>query len=164
MLSTQPASIRGEHTDASYALTVLRFFLFSCALIVLAVAVAGCASTSGSRKSQAAVVPPPPPLQIVSVRLTAAGHYLDLRYRVTDGPRAAELMQPKVRMYLVDEATGATMTVPETAKLGALRQLARHPETGRTYFVMFDNRIGVGSGRSVKAVIGEYEFPGLKVE
>ena len=158
--------LQGDRTDSLIPRTVSASFVRACTSLCLAVAVAGCASSPGSRKSQAEVVPPPPPIRIESVRVTAAGHYLDLRYSITDVERATALFSPqvKVRMALVDEQTGKEMLVPETAKLGALRQLARRPETGRTYFVMFDNQIGVGPGRTVKAVVGDYEFPGLKVE
>jgi hypothetical protein len=101
---------------------------------------------------------------VESVRLTAAGHYIDLRYRITDVERARELFAPKIRTVLVDEASGATMVVPETAKLGALRQLARDPKEGRNYFVLFMNQAAIHPGSKVKAVFGEFEFPGLTVE
>ena len=62
------------------------------------------------------------PIHVESVRLTAAGHYIDLRYRVVDPEQAQRALGPKVRPQLINEATGTVMAVPMTAKLGALRQ------------------------------------------
>ncbi len=104
------------------------------------------------------------PIQVDSVRLTAAGHYIDLRYRVIDAERAQQALGPKVRPQLVNEANGIVMAVPMTAKLGALRQTQAVQKPGRTYFVMFVNNSGVQTGSRVTAELGELEFKHLIVE
>ena len=74
-----------------------------------------------------------------SVRLTAANHYVDLRYRVTDPERAQQLLGPGVKPRLIDERTGIAMAVPSTAKLGSLRQTQAEQKLDHTYFVLFIN-------------------------
>jgi hypothetical protein len=66
---------------------------------------------------------------------------VDLRYRVTDPVRARKFVDRKSReLYLVDEATGMRLAVPNTPKLGTLRQRPKNAlETDRDYFVMFAN-------------------------
>lgn len=131
------------------------------ALFLLAVGViaAGCATQHSSSSHQDRH-----PIEIESVRLTAAGHYIDLRYRVLDAPRAQEALGPKVRPQLIDEATGTVMAVPMTAKLGALRQTQAVQKPDRTYFVMFVNSGGLQSGSRVTAELGELRFRHLVVE
>jgi hypothetical protein len=103
------------------------------------------------------------PIEVQSVRLTAAGHYVDLRYRVLDAAGATAALGPKVRPQLVNEASGAVMAVPMTAKLGSLRQTQGRQTTGRTYFVMFVNK-GLQPGTHVTAELGELKFKHLVVQ
>jgi hypothetical protein len=80
-------------------------------------------------------------IRITALRITAGGYMVDVRYRVSDPARAkAFLAQKSKDIFLVDEATGARLGVPNTPKLGTLRQRANgHVETDRDYFVMFAN-------------------------
>src|SRR5688572_31762907 len=78
-------------------------------------------------------------LSVESVRMSAAGAIVDVRYRVLDPEQAQRALGPKIRPKLIDEKTGAAMSVPTTAKLGALRQTQGTQRTGRTYFVLFVN-------------------------
>ena len=103
-------------------------------------------------------------LEIASLRISAAGHLVDLRYRVTDPQLAKATLGPKVRPQLIDEKTGVVMTVPTTAKLGALRQTQAAQKTGRTYFVLFANTAAIRPGSRVTAVLGEAQFRHLVVE
>ena len=127
----------------------------ACAGSVLA---AGCAGGPQPKAADAT-----PPIAIDSIRLTAANHYLDLRYRVLDAERAQESLGPGVQPRLIDERTGVVMAVPMTAKLGSLRQTQAVQEPGRQYFVMFING-GVGPGSRVTAELGELKFEHLVVE
>ena len=129
-------------------------------LLTLCALAAGCA-TGGA---VAPVVPADAPISVVAVQLTAAGHYVDLRYRVIDPERAQLALGPKVRPQLINEANGTAMAVPTTAKLGSLRQTQAVQETGRTYFVMFVNSGGVQTGSRVTAELGELRFEHLLVE
>jgi hypothetical protein len=80
-------------------------------------------------------------IRITALRITAGGYMIDVRYRVSDPARAkAFLAQKSKDIFLVDEATGARLGVPNTPKLGTLRQRANGDvKTDRDYFVMFAN-------------------------
>jgi hypothetical protein len=80
-------------------------------------------------------------IRITALRVTAGGYMIDVRYRVSDPARAkAFLAQKSKDIFLVDEATGARLGVPNTPKLGALRQRANGDvKTDRDYFVLFAN-------------------------
>lgn len=108
------------------------------------------------------VAPAKPPLEIERVAITAAGHFVDLRYRVTDVEAVRAALTPKAVYRLVDERTGKEMLVPTTAKLGALRQ-TRGLKTGHTYFMLFVN-IGLRPGSVVTAEIAGFRFPHLTVQ
>jgi O-phosphoseryl-tRNA(Cys) synthetase len=133
----------------------------SLGLLLAATALAAGCATQNSRAPDS-----DEPIAVESVRLTAAGHYIDLRYRVLDPERARAVLGPtvKVRPRLVNEANGAVMAVPTTAKLGSLRQTQAPQKSGRTYFVMFVNSGGLETGSRVTAELGELRFKHLIVE
>jgi hypothetical protein len=116
----------------------------------------GCAGQSTNRSD--------PSIEIEAVRITAAGHYIDLRYRVLDPARANESLGPGVKPVLIDEATGVVMSVPMTAKLGALRQTRGNQRPDRSYFVLFANTAGARSGSIVTAKLGDMRFENLIIE
>jgi hypothetical protein len=105
-----------------------------------------------------------PPIAIESIRMTAAGHYIDLRYRVLDPERANAALGPGIKPILIDEATGNVMAVPTTAKLGSLRQTQAEQRPDRTYFVLFVNSAPLRSGSRVTAELGELRFEHLTVQ
>ena len=105
-----------------------------------------------------------PSISIESVRITAAGHYIDLRYRVLDPEAANASLGPGVKPTLTDEATGIVMAVPMTAKLGALRQTRGDQRPDRSYFVLFANTAGARSGSQVTAEMGDMTFENLTIE
>ena len=119
------------------------------ALTLAALLAAGCAATPAEKAAVA--IPPPvavedPGIRVESLRLTAADYMLDLRYRVTDPERAAAFFSRKTELQLVDPVSGARLAVPNTSKLGKLRQVARKDMTDRSYFMLFAN-----PGRYLKA-------------
>lgn len=128
------------------------------AVQVLSLLALGGCTTSPERGAALA------PIAIESVRVTAAGHYLDLRYRVLDAPRANELLGAGVKPVLVDQATGVAMGVPMTAKLGPLRQTNAVQKPDHLYFVMFVNTARLGPGSRVTARLGDIEFTDLVVD
>jgi len=131
--------------------------LGSAILLAAAGLLGACAATHAERAERRA------PIAVESVRLTAAGHFVDLRYRVLDAERAQAALGPSVRPRLIDEATGAVMAVPTSAKLGSLRQTQGVQKPGRTYFVLFVNS-GVREGSRVTAELGELRFDHLRIE
>jgi hypothetical protein len=116
----------------------------------------GCASQVVASKA--------PSIEIESVRITAAGHYIDLRYRVLDPVAANESLGPGVKPTLTDVASGVVMSVPMTAKLGSLRQTRGDQRPDRSYFVLFANTAGVSSGSYVTAELGDMTFENLIIE
>jgi len=120
------------------------------------ITLAGCASQQSTRAKNS--------IEIESLRLTAAGHFLDLRYRVLDAERANESLGPGVKPVLIDDATGTVMAVPTTAKLGSLRQTRGVQKPDRSYFVLFVNTAQLSSGSHVTAEIGDMTFENLVIE
>jgi hypothetical protein len=138
------------------------------ALVMLLVGCAGQRTADTSTLSAPELLEPSsqnlPALSIDSIRLTAAGHYVDLRYRVLDPGRANAVLGPDVKPLLIDEATGTRMAVPTTAKLGSLRQTQGDQRPNRTYFVLFVNSAPLRAGSIVTAELGDFRFEHLTVE
>jgi hypothetical protein len=136
----------------------------SARLTVAAVLLTVCVSTL---PVQAVAETPPATgmaIAIDAVHMTAAGKFIDLRYRVLDPEVASAQLGSKVRPRLIDERTGSAMAVPTTAKLGSLRQTQAPQKAGRTYFILFANNGSVGPGSKVTAEIGPMTFRHLTVE
>ncbi len=104
-------------------------------------------------------------VEIASVRLSGQGYFVDFRYKVLDPQKAAPLAKAEWKPYLIDQATGSTLRVPTTPKLGSLRQTAVQLLEGRTYFVFFGNSRGlIKHGSKVTVVIGDCRIENLTVE
>lgn len=114
-------------------------------------------------------VPPPAPLracgvELHSIRITAAGGFLDLRFKVLEPSEAKILLDPSVPATLVHEPTGKVLAVA-SSKIGRLRQRAVLPEPGREYFILFRNSGGlVNPGEKVSLKVGSCEVEGLEVQ
>jgi len=130
----------------------------------------GCARTSGV--SQQALLPAAQEtssangsgIKIESVRVTAAGHLLDFRYRVTDPDKAAAVFDRKNKAFLIDQATGNALGVPRMAKVGPLRQTNFEPDPNRVYFILFSNSAGlVEPGSLVTLSVGDYRVEDILV-
>ena len=103
-------------------------------------------------------------VKVLPIRLSAEGYMLDFRYRVLDAGKAALLFDRKIKPHLVDEATGAVLTVPEPPKVGALRN-TRKPQQDRNYFILFANPGRyIQKGKKVTVVIGDFKAEHLVVE
>jgi hypothetical protein len=104
-------------------------------------------------------------IESVAIRQTSAGYMLDYRYRVLDPVLAADMLDRKIKPYLLHEASGKVLAVPVTAKVGPLRQSTLKPEAGRIYFMMFGNAGNlVQAGDKVSLIIGEHRIEHLTVE
>jgi len=104
-------------------------------------------------------------ISILGVRMTAAGHMLDFRYRVLDRTKAGRLIRPKMGLALVDQKTKVEMAVPVMEKVGALNQTRSHLYEDRTYSVLFSNRGGIVSpGSTVSIQFGDLILDNLIVE
>jgi hypothetical protein len=132
--------------------------LLTCAVLtVAAFALSACAFQPTTSQTSDSI-------EVESLRLTAAGHYIDLRYRVLDAEKASKVIGPGVKPVLIDEATGMVMAVPMTAKLGSLRQTRGVQKPDHLYFILFVNGAGLNSGSLVTAEIGDMRFENLTVE
>jgi hypothetical protein len=161
------------------------------AIAVLAAILAflgGCATPevkAGSPDTAAAPVPAPasaavavpiPPdalatpeehwgIQVSGIRLSAAGYMLDFRYRVLDAGKAAPVLSRRVKPYLVVDANGAKLNVPNTPKLGLLRQVASGANPDRTHFMLFANPGQmVQAGSKVTLVMGDMKVENIVVQ
>ena len=103
-------------------------------------------------------------IKILSIRLTAGGYMLDFRYRVIDADKAAPLFDGKIKPYLVDLKSGAKCQVPESSKIGALRQ-TRKPFANHNYFIMFANPGKlIKKENAVTIVVGDFRAENLTVQ
>lgn len=103
-------------------------------------------------------------VRILTLRPSAAGTMIDLRYEVVDPVRARPFLEKGVKPELLDLATGARLPVPFSPRVGALRQHTEQPEAGRTYFVLFaDPGRVLRSGSEVQLVLGDDRTGRLKV-
>ena len=103
-------------------------------------------------------------VEVLSVRSTAAGHMLEFRYRVVDGEKAAELFERSNRPLLTHKESGRVLVVPNTAKLGPLRN-SNEPREGRIYWMFFGNTANtVERGDTVSVAIGDYHSDEITVE
>lgn len=99
--------------------------------------------------------------------LSSAGYMIDLRYRVVDAEKAAPLMDKKIKPYLLVQATGARLDIPDTPKVGMLRQLPRNDSVkqDRDYFIMFTNAgHRLSSGDKVDMVVGKTRIENLTIQ
>ena len=105
-------------------------------------------------------------VKVESLRTSANGHLLDFRYRIKDPDKAVPLVDRRNKPYLIDQASGKVLAVPNTAKVGPLRSSVRHgkPKEDRVYFVLFGNPGLVKPGDQVTVVIGDFRAENLTVE
>jgi hypothetical protein len=106
-----------------------------------------------------------PGIEVKTVRLTAGGSLLDFRYRVTDPEKASFLLKAKEKPCLIHIPTGARFSIPEMAKIGAMRTSTKNLATGKDYFMMFANegRL-VKKGERVTVIIGDFRAENVAVE
>jgi hypothetical protein len=103
-------------------------------------------------------------VEVTSIRMTANDHMIDYRYRVLDADKAADLFKRQIKPFLIHEESGRVLAVPETAKLGPLRN-SNIPQEGKIYWMFFGNAGNlVKAGDKVTVVIGEFRVEDLIVE
>lgn len=104
-------------------------------------------------------------IRIEALRLSAHGRLLDFRYRVIDSAKAAALSDPANKPYLIDEASGTRLKVPNMPKVGPLRATAVTPKTGTIYTILFANAgARIKSGDLVTVEISKFRAEHLRVE
>jgi hypothetical protein len=138
-------------------------------VIAASILLAACASSTDNAESSAVSEPPGPEerwgVEVTSIRVSAAGHMIDFRYRILDAEKSAPLFERQTKPYLLDQASGKVLEVPRTAKLGPLRPSNVTPAEGKIYTMMFGNTGGlVQPGSRVTVVIGDFRVEDLVVE
>lgn len=104
-------------------------------------------------------------VKILSLRLSAEDHMIDLRYHVIDPEKAKPFFDNKIKPYLIDNKSGAKFLVPDFPKVGSLRQTPKVVQAGRNYFIIFANPGKfLKRGDKVSLIIGEFKIDGLVVE
>jgi hypothetical protein len=103
-------------------------------------------------------------VKVLYIKQSAGGYMLDFRYKVTDAEKASPLFDRKIKPYLIDQASGAKFLVPESPKVGALRQ-TRKPVAEKNYFIIFANPGKyIKNGNKVTVVIGDFKAENLTVQ
>lgn len=102
-------------------------------------------------------------IELTALRMTAANRMIDFRYRVLDAEKAAPLFKRQTKPYLVHEASGKVLAVPNTAKVGSLRN-TNMPKEGRIYWMFFGNQGVVKAGDKVSVVIGDFRADNLIID
>ena len=148
----------------------LKTLAIAAALLLVLISSQATANATAPEKNAAAPVVKPSPLaekwgiEITSIRMTANDHMVDFRFRVLDAEKADALFVRQTKPYLVDQKTGKVLAVPNTAKVGPLRN-SNKPKEGKIYWMFFGNRGGlVKAGSEVSVVIGEFKAENLVVE
>jgi hypothetical protein len=145
-----------------------------CLAVLAALAISGFAALPADAVAGAAETPSESRLpsesennfgiKILSLRPTAGGQMLDLRFQVIDPEKAKLVLDKNKKAYILDDKTGKTLPVPVT-KAGSMRQVTLKPETGRIYFILFSNpNRMVKEGGSVSLLIGDFRKNDIVVD
>lgn len=103
-------------------------------------------------------------VQIASIRLTGADHFVDMRYRILDPDKASAFLDRNQPMFVVEQSTGTSHPVTRN-KLGPMRASGMKPELNRQYTVMFSNvNKAIKAGSKVALLVGNQRIEGLTVE
>jgi len=103
-------------------------------------------------------------VEVASIRLTANEHMIDYRYKIVDAAKAADLFKRQIKPQLIHQETGRVLAVPDTAKVGPLRN-SNTPQEGKIYWMFFGNAEQlVKAGDKVTVVIGDFVVENLVVE
>ena len=135
---------------------------------VLALSTLVAAATVEQRKGTHALTPASLSekwgINVTGLHMSAHNYMVDFRYRVLDAEKAKFLFDRQTKPYLIDQASGKVLAVPNTAKLGPLRN-SNQPQEGKIYWMFFGNRGGlIDTGSKVTVVIGDFRAENLVVE
>jgi len=148
-----------------YLFQMLRPVHIYLIITFIAFPLSDCTADSPSKSDSAATAASQQQgIQVESIRLSGAGHFIDFRYRVLDPEKAAALLDRSQKAVLIDQASQTELPVPIT-KLGPIRQTTRKPEKDRVYFMLFTNAGNlVKSGSRVNLRIGDFEAQDIVVQ
>ena len=96
-------------------------------------------------------------VKLQGIHVTAAGHMLDFRFQVTDVDKAAPLMDTKNKPTVTIEASGIKLEVPNTPRIGSLRQTSKQVKLGMIFTILFANPGKmVATGQKLAVHIGDF--------
>jgi hypothetical protein len=149
---------------------ILQLLAFSIALVLVFISSPATANATASQKEASTAVVKSTPLaekwgiEITALRMAAHNHMVDFRFRVLDANKADPLFVRQTKPYLLDQKSGKVLAVPNTAKIGPLRN-SNTPQEGRIYWMFFGNHTRlISQGSAVTVVIGEFKVENLVVE
>ena len=105
-------------------------------------------------------------VELLGMRLTAAGMMLDFRFRVMDADKALPLFDHRIKPHIIAERSNIKLPVPMAAKVGAFRPTNRgkNIKADKTYYMIFGNPDRhVKAGEKVTVVIGDFKVEHLMV-
>jgi len=104
-------------------------------------------------------------IEVQGIRRTSAGYMLDFRYKVTEPDKAKQLLDRKMKPYVIVEGSDIELQVPVSPKIGPLRQSSSKVYADRNYFMLFGNPgRRVKAGDKVTVVVGDFRAEHLVVE
>ena len=104
-------------------------------------------------------------IRVLALRLMMANRYLDMRYRVVDSAKAAQLSNGQTPSFLMDRASGTRLLMPKPPAEGAFPPTSSHLATNRAYFSMILNQGGaVTNGSQVELLVGNTQPMRLVVQ
>ena len=140
-------------------------------LIITITLMSGCATVTGKKTlnnvetQKALTIEEKWGIEVLGIRPTAAGQMMHFRYKVLDSEKAASLVSPGAKPYIIDQASGLSAKVPNLPKIGTLRQRSQVARKDIEYFVLFSNPGNIiKSGSKVTVVIGDLSINDLIVE
>jgi len=106
-------------------------------------------------------------VELLGIRRTAAGMFLDFRFRVLDVDKALPLFDSRAKPYVIAERSKIKLPVPMAPKVGAFRPTNRgqNIHADKTYYIVFGNPDRhVKTGEKVTVVIGDFKVEHLLVD
>jgi hypothetical protein len=140
-------------------------FRFCCLFLIAGlVSLSGCAALKSGQdlsRSEADTAG----IAIEKVHPTAGGQMLDMRYRVTDPEKAKHSLKRGAQVYLLDQASGMKLPVPNMAMVGRLMQHPDQAGSNRIFWIMFSNPgATVKQGARVTLVIDDIRIRDIVVQ
>lgn len=127
-------------------------------------ALSGCAGALHKEEAAEEPVAARYGIEVVGVRLTAGGYFLDFRYRVVDPEKAAPLLDRRVKPYVQLAGGDLRLFVPVAPTVGTLRQTTQKVRKNHEYFALFGNPgRRVTTRDRVDVVFGEIRLTNLQV-
>lgn len=103
-------------------------------------------------------------VKLQGINITAAGHMLDFRFQVTDPGKAAPLTDTKNKPIVIVEDSGIKLEVPNTPRIGSLRQTSKQVKQGMIFTILFANPGKmVATGQKLGVHIGEFSVEHITV-